>query len=117
MTRKPKILVVEDSAYWQKAIKVVLEKYGYVCECVGNAAQAIIRLSWEDFDFVVLDYELRYWDSDSVESFIAKKHVPACIFTAHVRGEIKDKTRLPIVEKINDGYTGLLSAINSSVMV
>lgn len=113
---RPKILVVEDSPYWQLGIRKYFEAHGYDCEVESNALGALSRLGWEDFDAVVLDWELKYWTPEGVEQFIIKRDVPACYFTAHHRGDLKGKTTLPIVEKCEDdggGFAGLARMIES----
>jgi DNA-binding NtrC family response regulator len=105
---KPRILLVEDSPYWQLAILKILERAGYDCDVESNTLGALSHLSWEDFDAVILDWELKIWTPESVEEYITKRNIPALYFTAHSRFEIQHKTKLPIVEKVGDSFSGLL---------
>lgn len=109
---KAKILIVEDSSYWQLVLAKVLERHDFDCTIESNTIGALSRLGWEDFDLVVLDWELKHWNTKYIEEFINKRQIPALYFTGHERHEIQNQTNLPIIEKTSEGFSCLVDKIN-----
>jgi len=55
---KPKILLVEDTEFSQLIISQKLIKYGYEFEIAANGEEALMQLTTEKFDLVLMDIEM-----------------------------------------------------------
>lgn len=111
----PRILVVDDSDFWLKVLRVRLTNLGYEVDTAGNVIEAFTKLKWRDYDFIILDYGLRHWNSDSIEEFMIKRNVAGCIFTGYPAGDVNSK--LPVVEKCDKrgGFNALFDVISQQL--
>ncbi|MBK8943913.1 MAG: response regulator [Ignavibacteriae bacterium] len=58
-TNKPKLLLVEDNPISRKVEKKLLEDAGYYVDCVDNGFDAIQRISFGNYNLVLMDIELK----------------------------------------------------------
>ncbi len=54
----PTILLVEDDEPLRKCLKLLLNKDGWQVKAVASVGEAVRKLSGEDFDLIITDYNL-----------------------------------------------------------
>ncbi len=88
--RRMRILVAEDDAINQKAIKSIMTKIGYRAKVVTNGQEAIRALEQESYDLVVMDCQMPVMDGyeataiiRSQESKVKDHSVPVIALTGH----------------------------------
>lgn len=90
MNNKTSILVVEDDIQIRKLMSTTLSSNGYAVECAVNGEQAIICVSSNKFDIVLLDLGLPDIDGETVIKKIREwSNIPIIVVSA--RGEDSDK--------------------------
>ncbi len=90
MSNKTSILVVEDDIQIRKLMSTTLSSNGYNVECAVNGEQAILYLSTNKFDIVLLDLGLPDIDGETVIKKIREwSNIPIIVVSA--RGEDSDK--------------------------
>ncbi len=90
MNNKTNILVVEDDRQIRKLMSTTLSANGYNIECVSDGGQAIMSLSGNKFDIVLLDLGLPDMDGETVIRKIRQwSNIPIIVVSA--RGEDPDK--------------------------
>ena len=90
MNNKTNILVVEDDRQIRKLMSTTLSANGYNIECVSDGGQAILALTTNKFDIVLLDLGLPDMDGVTVIKKIREwSSIPIIVISA--RGEDSDK--------------------------
>ena len=90
MSNKTAILVVEDDRQIRKLMSTTLSSNGYNIECVNDGGQALIALSTNRFDIVLLDLGLPDMDGVTVIRKIREwSNIPIIVVSA--RSEDSDK--------------------------
>ena len=90
MNNKTNILVVEDDRQIRKLMSTTLSANGYNVECVSDGGQAILALTTNKFDIVLLDLGLPDMDGVTVIKKIREwSSIPIIVISA--RGEDSDK--------------------------
>lgn len=90
MNNKTSILVVEDDIQIRKLMSTTLSSNGYTVECAVNGEQAIMYVSTNKFDIVLLDLGLPDIDGETVVKKIREwSNIPIIVVSA--RGEDSDK--------------------------
>ena len=88
-----RILIVDDDRQCAQLITNFLERDGYETEEVYNGADALRRLSQDDFDLVLLDFDMRDIKGDRICIMLRMedrfKDFPIMIVTAHVERDEK----------------------------
>jgi DNA-binding response OmpR family regulator len=79
-----RLLVVEDDNYLAQSLNMALEERGYLTEIAGDGEQAVLALTNNAYDLVVLDLNLPYIDGMEVlKRFRAKGNsTPVLILSA-----------------------------------
>ena len=90
MNNKTNIIVVEDDRQIRKLMQTTLSANGYNVECVSDGGQAILALTTNKFDIVLLDLGLPDIDGITVIKKIREwSSIPIIVISA--RGEDSDK--------------------------
>ena len=90
MNNKTNIIVVEDDRQIRKLMQTTLSANGYNVECVSDGGQAILALTTNKFDIVLLDLGLPDIDGITVINKIREwSSIPIIVISA--RGEDSDK--------------------------
>ena len=90
MNNKTNIIVVEDDRQIRKLMSTTLSANGYNVECVSDGGQAILALTTNKFDIVLLDLALPDMDGVTVIKKIREwSSIPIIVISA--RGEDSDK--------------------------
>ena len=90
MNNKTNIIVVEDDRQIRKLMQTTLSANGYNIECVSDGGQAILALTTNKFDIVLLDLGLPDIDGITVIKKIREwSSIPIIVISA--RGEDSDK--------------------------
>ena len=90
MNNKTNIIVVEDDRQIRKLMSTTLSANGYNIECVSDGGQAILALTTNKFDIVLLDLGLPDMDGVTVIKKIREwSSIPIIVISA--RGEDSDK--------------------------
>ena len=90
MNNKTNIIVVEDDRQIRKLMQTTLSANGYNVECVCDGGQAILALTTNKFDIVLLDLGLPDIDGITVIKKIREwSSIPIIVISA--RGEDSDK--------------------------
>ena len=90
MNNKTNIIVVEDDRQIRKLMSTTLSANGYNVECVSDGGQAILALTTNKFDIVLLDLGLPDMDGVTVIKKIREwSSIPIIVISA--RGEDSDK--------------------------
>lgn len=93
MSKKHRILIVEDDRHISKLIRYNLEKEGYACMSVITGEEALDMLDVEVVDLIILDIMLPKMDGFETCKYIRQNkaiaHVPIIMLTA--RGEEIDR--------------------------
>ena len=83
-----RILIVDDDRQCAHLITNMLEMGGYETEEVYNGADSLRRLSEDDFDLMLIDFDMRDIKGDRICSMLRMedryKDLPIMIITAHV---------------------------------
>ncbi|MBT8370188.1 MAG: response regulator, partial [Deltaproteobacteria bacterium] len=92
--RSLKILVAEDTAFNQKFIQRLLDRWNHQVKLVGNGREALEALKNKSFDIVLMDVQMPHMNgleatqAIRVEEQQSKNHVPIIAMTAHaIKGD------------------------------
>ncbi len=110
--RQPTILVVDDSRMMLLSLKTQLEKRGYNVLTADNVLSAFSIAAWRDIDCCVLDYSMPTYNGTDAESFFLSRHIPTLYYSAFNVAEIREKTDLPIVSKMDNDHNKLFQQID-----
>ena len=108
-----KILIVDDEKQLTSALKLLLKKKGFDCDCVYNGEDALEYALTDVYDAIVLDWMLpKLSGVEVLERLRAKgKSTPVIMLTA--KGEVADK-----INGLNSGADDYLSKpFNSDELV
>jgi len=93
-SRSLKILVAEDTAFNQKFIQRLLDRWNHQISLVGNGREALEALKNESFDIVLMDVQMPLLNGLEATKTIrldeqqSKKHMPIIAMTAHaIKGD------------------------------
>lgn len=86
-----KILVVEDHATTQKAIRNGLVKFGYAVDTASDGEEALVLFEINNYDAVVLDLNLPKIDGIDVLRKIRKTNQELGVLILSARSEVDDK--------------------------
>ncbi|TVM31933.1 PAS domain-containing hybrid sensor histidine kinase/response regulator [Oceanidesulfovibrio marinus] len=94
--RQYKILLAEDNAINQKAVKMFLEQYGHSVTVAQNGREAVDILSSEKYDAVLMDVQMPGMDGMEATRLIRSgddgpSEVPIIALTAYAMDEEKEK--------------------------
>jgi CheY-like chemotaxis protein len=94
--RPARVLVVEDNAVNQLVAEGMLIKLGYEVSLVSDGRSALVRLSTEDFDAVLMDCQMPGMDGYEATRGLrtaaqGKPRIPVIGLTAHAAAEVRDK--------------------------
>ena len=87
---QPKILIVENSQSFRKALTQVAEKYGEV-ETAKNGKEAVIQLQNNStIDLIITDYHMRRKDGYQLAQYVVKEHadIPIIMITTYANKEL-----------------------------
>jgi len=93
-SRSLKILVAEDTAFNQKFIQRLLDRWNHKISLVGNGREALEALKNESFDIVLMDVQMPQLNGLEATKAIRideqqnKNHIPIIAMTAHaIKGD------------------------------
>jgi DNA-binding response OmpR family regulator len=86
-----KLLVVEDEASMQKALRNGLKKFGYAVDAAGDGEQALGLIEINTYDLIVLDLSLPKIDGIEVLKIIRKTDQELRVLILSARAEAEDK--------------------------
>ena len=93
-SRSLKILVAEDTAFNQKFIQRLLDRWNHKISLVGNGREALEVLKNESFDIVLMDVQMPQLNGLEATKAIrideqqSKNHIPIIAMTAHaIKGD------------------------------
>ena len=93
-SRPLKILVAEDTAFNQKFIQRLLDRWNHQVKLVGNGRQALEALRNESFDIVLMDVQMPHLNGLEATKTIrleeqqSHNHIPIIAMTAHaIKGD------------------------------
>ncbi len=93
-SRSLKILVAEDTAFNQKFIQRLLDRWNHKISLVGNGREALEALKNESFDIVLMDVQMPQLNGLEATKAIrideqqSKNHIPIIAMTAHaIKGD------------------------------
>lgn len=93
-SRSLKILVAEDTAFNQKFIQRLLDRWNHQISLVGNGSEVLEALKNESFDIVLMDVQMPLLNGLEATKTIrldeqqSKKHMPIIAMTAHaIKGD------------------------------
>ena len=89
-----KILVVDDHQITARSLRRLLLGCGHTCDCVGSGGAALVYLTTQRVDLVVLDYNLLAIDGVEVvrrlRASVRTASVPIALFSAAAEGPARD---------------------------
>lgn len=96
--RTARILVAEDNASNRRVISLLLNQLGYRSDHAANGVQAIEKFRTENFDLILMDYEMPVMNGIAAAREIRRlelpdQHVPIIALTAHVSAEYRAACR------------------------
>lgn len=106
------VLVVDDSRMVLISLKTQLEKRGYNVLTADNVLSAFSIAAWNDIDCCVLDYSMPNYKGTDAESFFIERGIPTLYYSAFDTAEIREKTELPIVSKMETDRNKLFQHID-----
>lgn len=84
--KKPRILVVDDSAAVCERLYAFLKQRGYACHAVRDAEQALAAIEKSQYDMVFLDVAMPKMDGytacGKIKAMPLYKHVPVVLLTS-----------------------------------
>lgn len=86
-----KILVVEDEQALRQVIVQSLEKERYVVECASTFREASNKMSWYDYDCIILDIMLPGGSGLTLLKELKKRRKKANIIIVSAKDSIDDK--------------------------
>jgi PAS domain S-box-containing protein len=72
--RPLRILIAEDSPMNQRVALLLLGKFGYTADVVGNGAEAIEAIERRSYDVVLMDVQMPVLDGLEAAALLCKKH-------------------------------------------
>jgi DNA-binding response OmpR family regulator len=88
-----KILIVEDEKGLARGLKFNLIEEGYSVSWANNGKEALEKFEKEQFDLVILDIMLPYYDGFEVAKRVREKQPALPILMLTARSSIKDKVK------------------------
>ncbi len=91
----PKILIVDDSAFSRRSVRVVVESLGYPVEEAQDGAQALERFYMSPPDLVILDLVMPNMTGNEVLAKMSELNpaVPVIIATSDVQKSVAEEVR------------------------
>ncbi|AMM20074.1 two-component system response regulator [Frondihabitans sp. PAMC 28766] len=88
-----RVLIAEDEVYLAEAVQTVLSREGMAVDVVHDGAEALERLSYTDYDVVVLDRDLPEVHGDDVCRAIATDGSGTAVLMLTAAGRLDEKVR------------------------
>lgn len=104
MKKNLKILIVDDDKYLAKTLKDILIIKGYNAECVFSGAEAIEKVTTNNFDFVLTDIRMPDMTGVELHKRVKEKcpQIPVILITAYSSDDI-------VKEAIDNGAITVLT--------
>ncbi len=94
MSRRLRILLVEDNPVNQTLATILLEKRGHTVSIAGNGKEALAAWEKEEFDLILMDVQMPEMDGLEATACIRERergtgrHIPIVAMTAHaIKGD------------------------------
>lgn len=90
-----KILIVDNDIQQQHLHKFLLERYGYVCDCVAFLESAIQSLKLFEYDLIISDFHLPDGDGIQLKLVIStlKKYLPIIFIASKLNQNLLKPTK------------------------
>ncbi len=88
-----KILLIDDSNWWLKRIKIMLEGFNYEVDTVSSVNEGISKAKEKRFDCIVTDLLLPDGNGFDVLKELKDSEIPIIVLTADFQQETIDKCK------------------------